>query len=301
MSYASEYRYLGAWFTDSGKSEAVVSRHETTGEAVVNKFSIFCATNTQMPFIYKKLVFDAAVMSSLLYSAESWLTNKTKSIEKQYNKLVKCLLGVRRNTSINLCMVEAGIPPLQSVISKKRKSFMISKRVVDMSEPFHLVYHMCREANTPGFRFIQGTIIRDESVNPVEKVINYIRENSQATKMNTYVTELNSPMTVHNIYNTKTYIPDYMRESFTRLRVMSHSLRVEVGRWSRTPRQERVCQCDNTSIQTEQHVLIQCHLSQICRDQYPMLNFNSITDLLQENVYLCELCRYVHEVLNIYG
>lgn len=119
--------------------------------------------------------------------------------------------------------------------------------------------------------------------------------------MHTYATELNSQMTVHGIYNTKTYIPDYMRESFTRLRVMSHSLRVEVGRWSRTPRQERVCHCDNTSVQTEQHVLIQCQLSQSCRDNYPMLNFGNITELLQENVYLFELCRYVHEVLMVYN
>ncbi len=77
VTYPSEYLYLGAWFTESGRSEAVVTRHETISEKVVNKFSIFSATNIQMPFIYKKMVFDAAVMSSLLYSAESWLTNKS--------------------------------------------------------------------------------------------------------------------------------------------------------------------------------------------------------------------------------
>ena len=178
-------------------------------------------------------------------------------------------------------MVEAGIPPLQCVIEEKRKCFMRSKREgVDLSEPFHLVYHMCREANTPGFRFIERSMICDETENKLGKVVSYILENSQATKMYRYATELNSQMTVHNIYNIKIYIPDYMREPFTRLRVMSYSPRVEVGRWSRTPRQERVCQCDNTSVQTEQHVLIQCQLSQSCRDKYPMLNFSNITELL---------------------
>ena len=82
VSYTAEYLYLGAWFTDSGRSEEVVTRHETTSEAVVNKFLIFSVSNTLMPFIYKKMVFDAAVTSSLLYSAESWLTNITKRIEK---------------------------------------------------------------------------------------------------------------------------------------------------------------------------------------------------------------------------
>ena len=72
-----------------------------------------------MPFVYKKLVFDAAVTASLLYSSESWFTNNIKAIESQYNQLVRCLLGVRKNTSMNLCLLESGIPPIQHVLSKK--------------------------------------------------------------------------------------------------------------------------------------------------------------------------------------
>ena len=80
---------------------------------------------------------------------------------------------------------------------------------------------------------------------------------------------------------------------------MSHSLRVEVGRWSRSPRQERGCPCNNTSVQTEQHVMIQWDLSQLCQDRYPMLNFDNNNYSLHEDVYLLDLCRYVHEVLAI--
>ena len=123
VCYLSQYLYLGAWFSDSGKMADIISLHEKSNQAVVNKFAIFCAANTQMPFKYKKLVFDAAVMSSLLYSSESWLTSNIKPIEQQYNQLVKCLLGVRKNTSTNLCLFESGIPPLSHVISKQRCTF----------------------------------------------------------------------------------------------------------------------------------------------------------------------------------
>lgn len=58
VKYDSEYLYLGAWFTDSRKSGVVVARHETASEAVVNKFSIFCASNAHMPFIYKNLMLQ---------------------------------------------------------------------------------------------------------------------------------------------------------------------------------------------------------------------------------------------------
>ena len=96
--------------------KSVIELHEAYNELIVNKFAIFCAANSQMPFSYKKKVFDAAVISSFLYGSESWLTNNIKGIERQYNKLVKCLLSVRNNTSINLCVVESGITPIKDII-----------------------------------------------------------------------------------------------------------------------------------------------------------------------------------------
>ena len=114
------------------------------------------------------------------------------------------------------------------------------------------------------------------------------------------MTELNSDMTVHDVYQTLKLIPDYKRQAFTRFRVMSHNLRIETGRWSRTPTEQRVCQCDEISIQTEQHVLIVCPLSEASRARYPMLRFNNIKDLLNEDVFLAELCAYTYEVMHIF-
>ena len=124
VSYTHRYLYLGTWFTDSGRIKDIVSMHETSNEAAVNKFAIFCAANSEMPYAYKRRVFDAAVISSLLYSCESWLTKNIKGIEGHYNKLVKCLLGVRKNTSNNLCMLEAGILPVKSIIVNKQRFFL---------------------------------------------------------------------------------------------------------------------------------------------------------------------------------
>ncbi len=134
----------------------VLSLHETASEAIVNKFAIFCVSNTLMPFVYKKKVFDAAVISVLLSSSESWLTSREKGIEKQYNKLIKCLVGVLRNTSVNLCMLQAGISPLQSVLAERRKRFLLSQiEQNDRERPLNVVYSLCKEGNTPGHRFLE--------------------------------------------------------------------------------------------------------------------------------------------------
>lgn len=302
VSYKERYLYLGAWFTDSGKITDIISMHEGRSEQVVNKFAIFCAANSQMPYIYKKRVFDAAVMSSLLYSCESWITKNFKGMQRQYDKLVRCLLGVRKNTSISLCMLEAGITPLKNIILNKQKCFLISKRENrDIEIPFNYVYDMCRHNSTPGYRFLSNILEQDTHPDSLQHIEDEVRLRAEhSSKFNVYLSELNPSLSVHDIYTTTKFIPDYCRVSFSRLRLMSHNLRVETGRWSRTPLNERVCPCDRTSVQSEIHVLIFCPLSHHCRLRFEMLNFTSISSLMNEKVNITALCEYIHEVLSIY-
>ena len=302
VSYTHRYLYLGAWFTDSGRIKDIVSVHETSNEAVVSKFVIFCAANSEMPYAYKRRVFDAAVISSLLYSCESWLTKNIKGIEGQDNKLMKCLLGVRKNTSNNLCTLEAGILPVKNIIANKQRSFLISK-LENMNEelPFNYVYSMCRDNGTPGYRYLSNVIQQNYQHNTLEVIAHGVREGSRnATKLTTYVSDFNPSLCVHKVYSTTQYIPDFCRVSFTRLRLMSHNLRVETGRWSRTPAHLRTCSCDNDSVQSESHVLVLCPLSNHCRTRYSMLNFENVNTLMNEPTHIVELCKYIHDVLSLY-
>ena len=81
---------------------------------------------------------------------------------------------------------------------------------------------------------------------------------------------------------------------------MSHNLKIETGRWSRIPRERRVCQCDDRQLQSEAHVLIDCALTNHIRTQYPTLNFSNISNLLSEVTQGNVLCKYVHEILEFY-
>lgn len=301
--YCKKYLYLGAWFTDQGSMRQVMQLHEAAGESVVNKFAVFCASNTDMPFYFKRKVFNAAVTSALLYSTETWLTNNFKYLTSQYNKLVKCLLAVRSNTAINLCLIESGIYPVHHVISKNRKRFLRSKLVVnDVEEPFTIVYNLCRVANTPGYRFIQNALDFDDNINPLASTINtVVAMPNTATKYTTYKSELNPSLNVHEVYMSRVYIPDYIRQAFSRLRLMSHDLKVETGRWSRTPREQRRCQCGTGAVQTECHVLLHCTLTQHLRHTFVHLHMDNIQTLLSDKDHIEDLCRYVYEVFQVYN
>lgn len=99
VSYSHKCLYLGAWFTDDRKIITAMKLHETSSEVTVNQFTLFCASNTEMSFTYKRQLFDAAMSGALLYSTETWFATTLKA---QYNKSVRSLLDVRPNTSINL-------------------------------------------------------------------------------------------------------------------------------------------------------------------------------------------------------
>merc|ERR1712121_627705 len=124
IGYSEKYMYLGSWFTDDGKPESALKFHEPAHLSSVNKFAKFCHTNTEMPYYYKSLVMDAAVVSSVFYGCEIWLIKNPAYAIGMYNKMIKCLIGVRNNTSIKLCLLESGKQPAKYLINRRLKSFL---------------------------------------------------------------------------------------------------------------------------------------------------------------------------------
>ena len=82
---------------------------------------------------------------------------------------------------------------------------------------------------------------------------------------------------------------------------MSHNLKIETGRWSRVPREARVCICSTNVVQDECHVLLECPVSQHIRGMYNQLDFTSVDNLLKEKFYLLDLCKYIHEVMKLFS
>ena len=75
--------------------------------------------NASMPFFMKKAVLDAAIMSTILYSSETWLCKNLKCISTLYMTTITSLLSVRATTANILCLLEAGYPELEAIIMKR--------------------------------------------------------------------------------------------------------------------------------------------------------------------------------------
>ena len=81
-----------------------------------------------------------------------------------------------------------------------------------------------------------------------------------------------SPMNVGKVLG----IPDRDRVYTTRLRLSSYKLAIETCRWSCIPREDRLCPCG--VIQTEEHVICHCPLSDNIRSQFGAVSFSNIAD-----------------------
>jgi len=120
---------------------------------------------------------------------------------------------------------------------------------------------------------------------------------SHGTKFRTYV-HINPYMTVFPMYVGKVLsIPDRDRVYDTRLRLSSHKLAIQTGRWSRIRREDRLCPYG--VIQTEEHVICHCPLSDHIRSQYGTVSFSNIAvffDCAEVDV----VCRICHLILSMY-
>ena len=108
-------------------------------------------------------------------------------------------------------------------------------------------------------RYIQGDL--DETGDIIENDFRQLKErllSSQRTRAVTYC-QMNPDLVVHPIYSSSDIVEDDFRIAFTRLRLSSHRLRIETGRWARIPQELRLCQC-GLAVQTEKHVLTECAL-----------------------------------------
>ena len=279
IKHTDTYIYLGSSFSAKGCIATDIQDHAKLKQKHVHKFNIFCFKNQSMPFSYKKKVFEAVLTTKLIYGSESWFVEDYKVIEVLYMSALKALLGVRKQTPNDVVLTECGVPSLKERVRKRQQAFIKSK-LSDPEEPLTIVYKLCERNNTRAFRSLQRAM--EFTCDASERRHQSMRE-SEKTKIVTY-SKINPSFSVHSMYNsTDKYIADYRRTEMTRFRVGSHRLRVETGRWSRLPREERICSCGVGGVQDEEHVVFHCENTRDLREKYDVEESRTLVEVLEDS------------------
>lgn len=300
----TSYIYLGSPFTSDGSVSSAVQCHAKNKLSHVLKFVSFVNKNNDTPFIVKRRVFEAALMSGILYGCESWIGADLKPIVKLYNWSLKQLLGVRKTTPNDVCYAEAGYPSLPDLVRLKQHMFfsrMVSERSDLRDDPLMFTIELVNRDNTTTSRIIREYCIRNvpDSKSLIRNVYDRIAA-SNGSRCVVYRT-MNPGYVTHSVYKDRHTVNDRHRISFTRFRVSGHSLCIESGRWNRRgrgrlPVEERLCLCGE--IQTEKHVVEDCPVSADIRQAFDL---SSLEELFNGK-YPNELsCKIIHDILQLYA
>lgn len=263
IQHTDSYVYLGSPISNASIHKQV-GQHVELKQCHVRKFRSFLGKNSEAPFAVKKAVWDSALNASLLYSCETWMTNSLKPVEQMYQHSLKDLVGIRHQTPSDLVYVETGIPPLPALLVSKQHKFLTKLQAAPHFEgsPVQRAIELARAHASPMGIYIERLLTSRPSTpaTALSEVQARIRcaTNSRAV---TY-RAMNPTLEAQTVYRANasphTYEPH--RLAFSRLRLGSHRLRVETGRWSHTPRDQRLCSC-GPYVQDEDHVIRCCALT----------------------------------------
>ena len=303
VEHCNMYVYLGSPFTSDGATSSAVKIQANMKMPHVLKFVSFIKKNNDIPYIVKKRVFEAALMSTLLYGCESWIGADIKPMAKLYNWCLKQLLGVRKFTCNDVCYAESGYPPLKDLIEFKQHTFfraMWQERSAYNDDPLFFVLNLVKGSNTATGKLVREFInnnVKNLSA-AMDRVTSSIAHSDSSRRV--IYRDINPNLGVHDIYKIKHTINENHRLSFTKFRVSGHSLMCETGRWNRRgrgrlPLEERLCVCGN--IQTERHVVENCIKTQPIRSKY---NFTSLENLFDGTFSPDDTCKIIHEILSTF-
>jgi hypothetical protein len=300
IRHTPSYTYLGTPISNKSMREQIIE-HVTSKQKHVRKYLSFLNRNSDAPFCVKRKVLESALTSAILYSAETWFAKDLSMVRASYLSSVKALLGVRVQTHSDLIYAELGIPAVDCIIRKRQLEFLskIRENASFNTLPVKHAIDLAVSARCPmGLYLIKLDSTTDD---PIQEFTSSLRDRiteAGTTRLATYVA-MNPNLAPHPIYSTPLTVPEPHRISLTRLRLSSHHLRIETGRWSRTPREERLCECQD-SIQTEEHVLLYCRKSAHIRSRFPLLNFSSVPELMQSRPETM-LCKFTFDIIRLFS
>ena len=206
-----------------------------------------------------------------------------------YRSGLKTALSVRQNVNNEIVYIESGKWPLPSRVKKTQLKFWMYINEYKQSYPNSAVAKVIDiglSNNIPYLNYYKS--LQAEYVDPpscqravqkqyfdsFKQKMTIALENDADSKLGTYL-RVNPTL--------QAYVPrpqslmEIERELLTRYRTGSHSLAIELGRFSNTPRENRICAC-GVNVQTVLHIFTECQLTRSIADHQTYANLKEVFD-----------------------
>jgi hypothetical protein len=299
ISQTTTYTYLGAMIENSSIAQQV-SRHMAVKQAHTRKFTSFLTKNSEAPYSIKVKVWNSAMNAAILYSSETWLTANLQCVESSYVSSIKQMLSVRNTTCNDLVYIESGLTNAKSHVFDRQVKFLHNLRARHKNDYIINTIEKAKAVRSPMGKRIKQLEQTDTSHK--ESFVTKLKETmatSDSSRRKQYII-INPHLEPSPFLNRSLTIPEHNRIAANRLRLGSHRLKIETGRWSRTPVQDRICVC-GTGIQTEEHVMLVCPRSYHLRTVHN-LHAQSLHELFDndDTRALNNIAEYSKKILSLF-
>ena len=245
IELCEKYVYLGNTIIASSLQKQIDS-HLKENMKHVYKFRAFLSKNSEAPLYVKMKVWSCLLLSSLFYGAETWWTSNMHKMNNIYLATLRDCLGVRTTTCSDVIYAEVGKSSSSAYVKDKQLKFLAKVRSRSNYEGSYLQQLISKacQSQSPMGKYCQALEreTRDPIKAEIENIKQKILDDQNSTRRMTY-RQLNNNLESPAVYHRQIFIPEHHRIAFTRFRVGSHRFRIETGRWSRTPREGRLCPC----------------------------------------------------------
>ena len=291
--WCDRYVYLGNLIMNA-PVHVQVEQHLKSSMKNIHKFQSFLSKNADAPYYVKSKVWSAALNSSVFYGAETWWSSNLRAADKLHISSLRDLLGVRTTVCSDVVYLETGIPSAIAHIKQKQIRFLNKlKAWPDYNNSYlQKIISKAIEVQSPMGKYMQmlDQIRQDPVDNEIKNLQRKINENMESSRRMTYK-ELNPDLVSPTVYHSRLHLIEHHRIAYTRFRLGSHRFKIETGRWSRIPRERRLCPCGE--VQDEAHVLQYCPLLRDIRRSFSEMDYSAPDTVMKhEDIYL--LSKYLY-------
>lgn len=325
IEIVDNFNYLGTVFNYNG---SFVFNQETLSGKGLKALNVLISKTKHLnlkPSVMCQL-FDAFVGSIVNYSCEVWGFGKSTVIEKVHLKFLKRLLHVKPSSSNMSVYGELGRFPMfiyryiriikfwtkvlysdnilvqtlyNSLVESHNKTNWAYKvkHLLDQFG-FSYVWDSPSTVDMKTFHLIFGERVKDVFIQKWYTAI------SSSTKYNTY-SAYKQNFTFEKYMDL---LPSKYRISLSKLRLSSHKLQIEIGRYSRNDRNQRVCLiCNSGDIEDEYHFIIVCPVYNQLRSLYIKRYYYSrpsvykFTEMMNSNkkIVIKNVAKFIYNAFNL--
>jgi hypothetical protein len=290
LDIVNKYTYLGIVFTSGGSFSEAQKTLAGQAQKAVFKLQNYLYKYTNIGIPHYMDLFDKLVYPILSYSSEIWGFCHANKIERIHLQFCKRILSVKSSTQNDFIYGELGRLNIHTLNLYKVIKYWIKIICAPERKFISSVYNlMLKDIEQTPNKKNWASLLRDtlyslgfnyvwlaQSVGDTSLFLKIVKQRLHDTFIQNWNSRLSDSSRARfykaiccfgmNKYLTSVNLSNY-RQAFTRLRLSSHRLFVETGRWNNTPLNDRKCQLCNI-LEDEYHFIIECKLYQELRKKY---------------------------------